>query len=105
MTLVLIERGAPGCTCGTPPYAPPEPASDCPFHSGGLRYRCDSCGVLSSNEDHICVQYDDNKPCPTCAAPSVYCLAGAPGTGGSWVCKNNHHWGSTVRELQEWEVI
>ena len=25
-------RGAPGCTCGTPPFAPPEPSSDCPFH-------------------------------------------------------------------------
>lgn len=26
------ERGAPGCTCGTPPFAPREPADDCPFH-------------------------------------------------------------------------
>jgi len=25
-------RGAPGCTCGTPPFAPPEPSNDCPFH-------------------------------------------------------------------------
>lgn len=27
-----VPRGAPGCTCGTPPFAPPEPSSDCPFH-------------------------------------------------------------------------
>jgi hypothetical protein len=26
-------RGAPGCTCGTPPFAPPEPSGDCPFHA------------------------------------------------------------------------
>lgn len=26
-------RGAPGCTCGTPPFAPPEPSDDCPFHA------------------------------------------------------------------------
>lgn len=25
-------RGAPGCTCGTPPFAPPEPSADCPYH-------------------------------------------------------------------------
>jgi hypothetical protein len=31
-----VERGAPGCTCGEPPFAPPEPADDCPFHGGKL---------------------------------------------------------------------
>jgi hypothetical protein len=31
--LSAVKRGAPGCTCGTPPFAPPEPASDCPFHA------------------------------------------------------------------------
>lgn len=25
-------RGAPGCTCGSPPFAPPEPSADCPYH-------------------------------------------------------------------------
>lgn len=29
-----VPRSAPGCTCGTPPFAPPEPASDCPYHGG-----------------------------------------------------------------------
>lgn len=29
-------RGAPGCTCGTPPFAPPEPSGDCPFHGAGV---------------------------------------------------------------------
>lgn len=27
-----VPRGAPGCTCGAPPFAPPEPSDDCPFH-------------------------------------------------------------------------
>lgn len=45
--LVLIEepadqsvaRGdkARGCTCGTPPFAPPEPSADCPHHAEAAR--------------------------------------------------------------------
>ena len=27
-----VPLGSPGCTCGTPPFASPEPAGDCPFH-------------------------------------------------------------------------
>lgn len=26
------DRGTPGCTCGTPPFAPREADDDCPFH-------------------------------------------------------------------------
>lgn len=33
LAAAAIPRGAPGCTCGTPPFAPPEPSDDCPFHS------------------------------------------------------------------------
>lgn len=67
---------------------------------------CDECAVYSrKGQEHICIQYDPDKPCPECGAPSVYCLAGAPGTGGVWVCKNNHHYGSTVRELTIEEII
>ena len=29
---MTVDRGAPGCTCGTPPFSPPEPADDCPHH-------------------------------------------------------------------------
>lgn len=32
---VDVPRGAPGCTCGTPPFAPPEPSADCPHHGEG----------------------------------------------------------------------
>ncbi len=31
--VLIVPRGAPGCTCGTPPFAPREPASDCPHHT------------------------------------------------------------------------
>jgi hypothetical protein len=75
-----------------------------PCPAGAAR-RCNNCGVLTRNVDHSCVQYDADKPCPTCGAASVYCLAGAPGTGGVWVCENNHRWDSTVRELTIGEVI
>jgi hypothetical protein len=30
-----VPRGTPGCTCGTPPFAPPEPSADCPYHGSG----------------------------------------------------------------------
>jgi hypothetical protein len=30
--VALVPRGAQGCTCGTPPFAPREPSADCPFH-------------------------------------------------------------------------
>jgi hypothetical protein len=32
--LEQVPRGAAGCTCGTPPFAPPEPSADCPHHGG-----------------------------------------------------------------------
>jgi hypothetical protein len=31
---IVVARGSMGCTCGTSPFAPPEPASDCPHHGG-----------------------------------------------------------------------
>lgn len=68
--------------------------------------KCDDCGVYTSNgDDHMCVPYDPDHPCPDCGAPSIYAYAAAPGTGGSWVCSNNHHYDSTVREMEPWEVI
>jgi predicted RNA-binding Zn-ribbon protein involved in translation (DUF1610 family) len=68
--------------------------------------KCNSCGVLTKKgQEHTCIKYDPAHPCPECGAPSVYCFAAAPGTGGSYVCQNKHSWGSTVRELTLEEII
>lgn len=40
--IVSVPRGTAGCTCGTPPFAPREPAHDCPFHAAVQE---DLCGV------------------------------------------------------------
>jgi hypothetical protein len=66
--------------------------------------QCDSCGFWTSNEDHLCVEYDAAHPCFKCGAPSVFGFIAAPGTGSGWTCKNGHFDG-TVRELTPAEVM
>src|SRR5262245_51024995 len=52
-----IPRGAPGCTCGEPPFAPPEASPDCPYH-GGLKpqdvriHRSDTGNAILMTIDH-----------------------------------------------------
>ena len=61
--------------------------------------------MWTSNEEHICIEYDEAHPCPQCGAPSIYAFAGAPGIGGAWVCQNNHHYDSTIRILTPEECV
>lgn len=65
---------------------------------------CKKCGVYTSNDDHVCIEYD-GPPCPECGAGTVCCEAGAPGVGHSVVCQNGHVVESTVRVLEAHEVI
>jgi hypothetical protein len=61
--VLSVERGAPGCTCGTPPFAPPEPSDDCPFHAErGVVLEPDSCPdglecqtCPAAGEDDVCL--------------------------------------------------
>ena len=64
------------------------------------------CKVYTHNEveNHMCVPYRDDQPCSRCGAGTIYVLAGAPGTGGATVCRNNHYTNSTIRVMEPWEV-
>ncbi len=66
--------------------------------------QCESCGVWTSNADHICVEYDPAVPCTTCGAGTVFTTVAAPGTGSGRACANGHYDGS-ARELSRAEVV
>jgi hypothetical protein len=66
---------------------------------------CDKCKVVHSNGDsHICVEYDDSKPCDICGAGTVFVMIGAPGYGQGRECRNGHYDG-THGELSLADVI
>lgn len=68
------------------------------------RKQCKECGVFTSNECHVCVDYDPAFPCETCGAPTVFVMVAAPGVGQGRSCTNNHYHG-TCRELTLREVM
>lgn len=52
-----VPRGTPGCTCGTPPFAPPEPSEDCPLHT----VECEECNGTGQalDREYVANRYND----------------------------------------------